>query len=121
MPDLNLRRIALLHMADRLCRMAGHDPKVDLVGRAGALKKLVRKELWDADAGWFRAICSDGKPTIRWTMQMFKALGWCEKVLDKDIEAALVKHLMDPKEFLGTHDWRERRTKSTVRPIAVCP
>lgn len=103
MPDLNLRRIALLHMADRLCRMAGHDPKVDLVGRAGALKKLVRKELWDADAGWFRAICSDGKPTIRWTMQMFKAFGWGEKVLDKDIEAALVKHLMDPKEFLGTH------------------
>lgn len=103
MPDLNLRRVALLHMADRLCRMAGHDPKVDLAGRAEALKKLVHKELWDAGAGWFRAICSDGKPTIRWTMQMFKALGWGEKVLDKDVEAALVKHLMDPKEFLGTH------------------
>ena len=103
MPDLNLRRIALLHMADGLCRMAGYDPKVDLVGRAEALKKLVRKELWDADAGWFRAICSDGKPTLRYTMQMFKALGWGEKVLDKDIEAALVKRLMDPREFLGTH------------------
>ena len=103
MPDLNLRRVALLHMADRLCRMAGHDPKVDLVARAAALKRLVREKLWDADVGWFRAICSDGQPTIRWTMQMFKALGWGRLALDADVEDALVRHLMNPKEFLGDY------------------
>lgn len=103
MPDLNLRRVALLYMADGLCRIAGFDPKVDLVGRAKALKALVRRELWDADAGWFRAVCSDGKPTIRWTMQMFKAFGWGAKVLDPDMETALLGHLMNPREFLGEY------------------
>ena len=101
MPDLNLRRVALLHIASHLCRIAGHDPKVDLVARAEALKRLVRDKLWDADASWFRAVCSDGRPTLRYTMQMFKALGWGEKVLDGDVEDALVSHLMNPKEFLG--------------------
>ena len=103
MPDLNLRRIALLRMADRLCRMAGHDPSVDLASRAEALKRLVRDRLWDADAGWFRAVCSDGKPTLRYTMQMFKAFGHGENVLDRDVEEALLKHLMNPDEFLGKY------------------
>ena len=101
MPDLNLRRVALLHMADRLCRIAGYDPGVDLPARAAALKDLIRAELWDPEAGWFRAICSDGRPTIRWTMQMFKALGYGEDVMDVDIANRLVGHLMDESEFLG--------------------
>jgi len=103
MPDLNLRRIALLHQADALCRLARHDPKVDLTGRARALRRLVRKELWDPGAGWFRVRLADGKTDLRWTMQMFKTFGWGEKVLDRDVAAALLGHLMNPDEFLGSH------------------
>ena len=103
MPDMNLRRIVLLHLADRLCRLAGHDPKVDLVARARALKALCREKQWDEKAGWFSGRCSDGKRTIRWTMQMFKALGWGDWVLDPDTSDALVRHLMNPREFLGDY------------------
>ena len=103
MPDLNLRRIALLYLADGLCRMAGHAPEVDLVGRARALKRLVRERLWDGDARWFAVVCDDGRRDLRYTMQMFKALGWGNKVLDKDVADALVAHLMNPKEFLGEY------------------
>lgn len=103
MPDLNLRRVALLRIADGLCRIAGYDPGVDLLNRAAALKALVRTELWDSGEGWFRAICSDGVPTIRWTMQMFKALGYGDGVLDSDVRTALVNHLMNPREFLGEY------------------
>ena len=74
MPDLNLRRIVLLRLADGLCRLAGHDPKVDLVRRADALKALCRREQWDAEQRWFVGRCANGKRTTRWTIQMFKAL-----------------------------------------------
>ena len=103
MPDMNLRRIALYYLADELCRVAGHDPGVDLVARAKALKALCREKLWDPRAGWFSGTCSDGVRTTRWTMQMFKALGWRGKVLDKDQEDALVGHLMNKDEFLGRY------------------
>ena len=36
-------------------------------------------------------------------MQMFKALGWGDWVLDADVSTALVKHLMNPREFLGPY------------------
>lgn len=103
MPDLNLRRIALLHLADSLCRMAGYKPKADLVSRAEALKGLARRELWDEKEGWFRTRCSNGESTVRWTIQMFKALGYGRRVLDVDVEEALVAHLMNPAEFLGEY------------------
>ena len=101
LPDMNLRRIVLLRLADKLCRIAGHDPQVDLVARAKVLKRLCRERLWDAEAGWFSGVCSDGRRTTRWTLQMFKALGWDDWVLDPDMDAALRKHLMDECEFLG--------------------
>lgn len=101
MPDLNLRRIRLLRMADGLCKLAGFDPQVDLIRRAGALKALCRRELWDAENGWFKARCADGRTKVRWTMQMFKAFG--SGALDPDVEAALIGHLMNPDEFLGSH------------------
>lgn len=102
-PDMNLRRIVLLRLADRLCRIAGHDPKVDLVARANALKALCRERFWNAKEGWFCGRCSDGRVTTRWTIQMFKALGWGDWVLDSDADAALRRHLMDETEFLGSH------------------
>ncbi len=101
MPDLNLRRVALLRMAARLCRMTGYDPGVDLERRADALRRLCREELWDAEAGWFRCRCADGESKLRWTMQMFKAFGG--GALDPEVEAAMLKHLMNPQEFLGDY------------------
>ena len=103
MPDLNLRRGALLHLAGRLCRMAGFDAKVDFDARAAALRKLVRAELWRPDLGWFKVRFADGREDVRWTMQMFKAFGWGETVLDRDVSSAMLRHLMNPKEFLGEY------------------
>ena len=104
-PDMNLRRVVCFRIADELCRIAKHDPKVDLVARAESLRKLVRENLWDADAGWFDNIDTGkgGRRDRRWTMQMFKALGWKDWVLDRDVENALVGHLMDESEFLGPY------------------
>lgn len=104
-PDMNLRRIVCFRLADELCRIAKYDPKVDLVARAGALKKLVREKLWDAKTGWFDNIDTGkgGRRDRRWTMQMFKALGWGDWALDPDVENALVGHLMDETEFLGQY------------------
>ncbi len=104
-PDMNLRRVVCFRLADELCRIANYDPKVDLVARATALRKLVREKLWDADAGWFDNIDTNKgcKRDRRWTMQMFKALGWKDWVLDSDVENALVRHLMDESEFLGPY------------------
>ena len=98
-----MRRIVCFHLADELCRVAGYDPKVDLVARADALKKLVRKELWNSKAGWFDNIDTSkgGRRDRRWTMQMFKVLGWGDWAIDRDVETALVRHLMDENEFLG--------------------
>jgi len=103
LPDMNLRRVVCFRLADELCRVAGYDPKVDLVARAGALKKLVRQELWDSKAGWFDNIDTSkgGRRDRRWTMQMFKVLGWGDWAIDGDVENALVRHVMDENEFLG--------------------
>ena len=104
-PDMNLRRAIGFRIADELCRMAGYDPKVDLRARAEALKRLVRKELWNGSVGWFDNIEREkgGRRDRRWTMQMFKAIGWGDWALDADVEHALVRHLMDESEFLGPY------------------
>ena len=101
MPDLNLRRIPLYYMADELCRIAGYDPKVDLVARAKALKSQIREQLWDAKEGWYVTPTSDGKRTFRYPLDIFHAFGWGDRVIDEDIKAALIRRLMDPNEFLG--------------------
>lgn len=100
-PDLNLRRIISMRLADELCKLAGVTPKVDLVKRAEALKALVKKELFDRENGWYLAIGPDGKKYLRYTMQMFKAMGWNHWALDAEDEDALIRHLMNTKEFLG--------------------
>ncbi len=104
-PDMNLRRAICFRLADELCRLAGYDPKVDFRARAEALKRLVRKELWDDSVGWFDNVEREkgGRRDRRWTMQMFKAIGWGDWALDADVEHALVRHLMDESEFLGSY------------------
>ena len=103
LPDMNLRRIVCFRLAERLCRLAGVAPKTDYRARAAALKDLVRRELYDAKAGWYRVVQPDGTRELRWTMQMFKALGWDDWALGAEEEAALVRHLMDERKFLGPY------------------
>ena len=65
------------------------------------MKALVKKELFDRENGWYLAIGPDGKKYLRYTMQMFKAMGWNHWALDAEEEDALIRHLMSTDEFLG--------------------
>ncbi|MBE6389786.1 MAG: hypothetical protein E7043_06395 [Lentisphaerae bacterium] len=100
-PDLNLRRCVNYHIADKLCRIAGYDPHVDLISRAENLKKLIRQELFSPADNWYYAIDMQGKKYLRYTMQMFKAIGWGDWAMNQEEENSLIKMLMDKDEFLG--------------------
>lgn len=102
-PDLNLRRCSNFHLVAELCRLIGYTPEVDLAGRAEALKKLIHRKLFSPAHGWFRCRGHEGDEIYRYTIQMFKNLGWGDWVLTTESEAALVKHLMNEKEFLGPY------------------
>ena len=101
LPDLNLRRCVSMRLVDRLCRLAKYTPRVDLAARAAALKKLIHEKLYSPERGWFKAIDPEGRTVWRWTIQMFKALGWGDWALYPEAEAALLRHLLDEREFLG--------------------
>jgi len=100
-PDMNLRRCVGYHLVDELCNIAGIRPKVDLLARAAALKRLVHQELFSSKDGWFYGIATDGRKYLRYTIQIFKALGWGDWALEPEAERAIIKHLMDEDEFLG--------------------
>lgn len=100
-PDLNLRRCVNYHLAAKLCRLAGFDPEVDLIERAENLKKLIRKELYSAENNWYYAIDLQSKKYLRYTMQMFKTIGWGDWAMNEPEENSLIKMLMDKDEFLG--------------------
>lgn len=99
-PDLNLRRCVNYHLADQLCRLAGVQPPCSFIARAEALKKLIEQELFDDSAQWFRALDMEGKPYLRYTIQMFKALGWNDWALTERTKKALYSQLNEQK-FLG--------------------
>lgn len=101
-PDLNLRRCVNYRLAEKLCRLAGFDPGADFIQRAENLKKEIRKKLYSAKDGWYYAV-DKGKKYFRWTMQMFKALGWNGWAMGEEEEAALIKHLFATEEFLGNY------------------
>ena len=100
-PDLNLRRCVVMRLVDKLCRLAGYTPPADLAVRAEALKKLIHEKLYSPARGWFKAIDPEGREVYRYTIQMFKALGWGDWALEPEAEAALLRRLMDEREFLG--------------------
>lgn len=102
-PDLNLRRCVNYYLVDELCKIANVKTPVDFAARARALKKAIHDELFDAKEGWFYAIDMKGEKYFRYTMQMFKALGWGDMALTEESENALIKHLMDPAEFRGEY------------------
>ncbi|MBQ6474128.1 MAG: hypothetical protein IJJ33_19220 [Victivallales bacterium] len=101
MPDLNLRRCPLMHLVAILCRLAGHRPTVDLEKRAETLKRLIHRKLFSSEEDWFQCLNTEGPPVFRYTIQMFKALGWGDWALEPEAEQALLKHLMADGEFLG--------------------
>lgn len=99
MPDLNLRRYANYRRAATLCELAGK-PAPFLRERAELLKPLLKERLWDAQARWFRFEDDKGKGELRYTVQMFKAIGG--GVLDQECEAGLISHLNED-EFLSAY------------------
>jgi len=99
MPDLNARRYANYLRAATLCDLAGK-PAPYLRERAALLRPLLNKRLWDPQAGWFRFEDDHGKGELRYTVQMFKAVG--SGVLDKECEESLLRHL-NPDEFLSAY------------------
>ena len=101
MPDLNLRRCPLMHLVAILCRLAGHRPPIDLEKRAETLKRLIHRKLFSSKEGWFQCLNTEGPPVYRYTIQMFKALGWGDWALEPEAKQGLLKHLMSEGEFLG--------------------
>ncbi len=101
LPDLNLRRCVNFHLAAELFELASVNPGIDLTARARALKELIHKKLFSRKEGWFANIDPEGRRIFRYTIQMFKALGWNDWALTPESEAALLKHLMDENEFVG--------------------
>lgn len=99
MPDLNGRRYAIYLWAADLARLAGR-PDQDLRRRAAGLKELLKRDLWDPSAKWYRFIGGDGKADLRYTVQIFKLFG--SGVLDHESEAGLLGHLND-REFLSAY------------------
>ena len=98
-PDLNARRYATYLRTATLCELAGK-PEPFLRKRAELLKHLLKQELWDEKAQWFRFKDGQGKDDLRYTIQMFKPIG--SGVLDKECEEGLISHLND-KEFLSAY------------------
>jgi hypothetical protein len=96
-PDLNGRRHDAYLAAGELAALVGR-PAPQLAARASALKRVLRQELWDPEARWFRFIDAAGTPGIRYTNEMFELVG--SGVLDADQEEGLVSHL-DEREFLS--------------------
>jgi len=97
MPDLNGRRYLNYCMADALCTLMGK-PVPYLKERAEALRILLKQELWDADAKWFRFRDAASKTDLRYTVQMFKLFN--SPVLDDEQVSGLLSHLNEA-EFLS--------------------
>ncbi|MEX0642559.1 MAG: hypothetical protein WD468_07650 [Pirellulales bacterium] len=98
-PDLNARRYATYQRASTLCDLAGKPVPV-LRERAALLKPLLKQQLWDSEARWFRFQDNAGKGDFRYTIQMFKPIG--SGVLDQECEAGLLSHLNED-EFLSAY------------------
>jgi hypothetical protein len=98
-PDLNARRYATYQRAATLCELASK-PEPILRERAELLKPLLKQQLWDAQARWFRFKDDKGNSDLRYTVQMFKPVG--SGVLDKECETGLLSHLNE-NEFLSAY------------------
>jgi hypothetical protein len=98
MPDLNGRRYDSYERAAQLAELAGR-PMPLLRERAGALKAVLKQQLWDDRAKWFTFQDDKGQKDMRYTVQIFKLFN--SEVLDAGQEAGLLGHLQDEREFMS--------------------
>ena len=101
-PDLNLRRCVNYHLCATLCRMAKVKPPFDFEKRAEDLKKQIEIKLFDEKHRWFKAVDPAGKDVLRYTIQLFKTLGWGSWALSEKCRKALMSHLNE-EEFIGKY------------------
>ena len=75
-------------------------PATDLRESAQQIRTEVIRQLWDADAGWFRSRYPDGHTELAYSIQAYDVLraGACPP----DVAAALISHLR-PGAFLGEY------------------
>jgi hypothetical protein len=97
----NAERAWALETLAELAEASGAALPVDeLRGSARLIRAEVIRQLWDADAGWFRSRYPDGHTELAYSIQAFDVLrsGACPP----DVAAALIKHIR-PGAFLGEY------------------
>jgi hypothetical protein len=97
----NAERAWSLETLAELSEVSGAGLPVDELRRsAQQIRTEVIRQLWDADAGWFRSRYPDGHTELAYSIQAFDVLrsGACPP----DVAAALIKHLR-PGAFLGEY------------------
>lgn len=102
MPDLNGRRYDNLVRAEAIARWAG-TPQPALLDHANELRDILTRELWAPEAKWFHFINGDGKPELRYTMQVFKLFN--SGVLGTEQVDGLLSHFNESEFFseFGMH------------------
>ncbi|MEV0290602.1 hypothetical protein AB0H36_41285 [Kribbella sp. NPDC050820] len=97
----NAERAWSLETLAELAELSGAALPVDeLRASAHQIRTEVIRQLWDADAGWFRSRYSDGHTELAYSIQAFDVLrsGACPP----EVAAALIKNLR-PGAFLGEY------------------
>jgi hypothetical protein len=97
----NAERATSLELLAHMAEDSGAPvPAAALRARAGRIREAVARELWDAQAGWFRSRYPDGHVEFAYSIQAFDALraGACTP----SMTAALLGHLRDGA-FLGPY------------------
>ncbi|HEV2478944.1 MAG TPA: hypothetical protein VGS79_04745 [Puia sp.] len=96
---LNGLRYKNYERVSRLCELAGK-PQPSLMERAGDLKEMLKKQLWDPNIKWFTYQDDKGNKDARYTVQMFYLLN--SDVIDREIKEGLLSHLND-REFFSDY------------------
>ncbi|MEI7829155.1 MAG: hypothetical protein WCI31_05275 [Prolixibacteraceae bacterium] len=107
MPDANGRRYHTFFKVSELCKLAGK-PQPFMMERAGQLKQLLKKELWEPEIKWFNFINGKEQKDLRWTIQMYKLFEG--NVLDEEEKQGLLSHLNDEEFFsaYGLHSMSKK-------------
>lgn len=97
----NAERAASLTLLAEMAEASGAPvPGAHLREQAGRIRAAVARELWDAEAGWFRSRYPDGHTELAYSVQAYDALraGACTP----QMATALLGHLRDGA-FLGPY------------------